>query len=115
VAFPANRRRALWLAAMVHRVSVIGLACFLPLHFLTLGTAIQGEARLETVLRWSDQPLVKAAETALMFLLFVHMLGGLRLLAIENLPWFGWQKPLAAAAVAASAVLAFIFLAQALR
>ena len=49
--FPANRRRLLWLAAMVHRVSGIGLACFLPLHFYVLGMAIDGEARLDTFLR----------------------------------------------------------------
>lgn len=112
VAFPANRRRALWLAAMVHRVSGIGLACFLPLHFLALGTAIEGEARLDSFLRWTDAPLVKAAETGLMFLLFVHMLGGLRVLAIENLPWSNAQKQLATAAVGVSMVLAFVFLVQ---
>ena len=69
---------------MVHRISGLALAIFLPLHFLTLGLAIEGEARLERFLRWSDQPLVKLAESALIFLLILHMLGGLRLLVIEN-------------------------------
>jgi fumarate reductase subunit D len=110
----ANRRTALWLAALVHRISGIGLACFLPLHFLVLGTAIQGEARMDSLLRWSDSPAVKFAEAGLMFLLFVHMLGGLRLLAIENLPWVNWQKRLATAAVAVSMVLAFVFLVRVL-
>jgi fumarate reductase subunit D len=49
-----------------------------------------------------------------MFLLFVHMLGGLRLLAIENLPWVNWQKQLATAAVATSMILAFVFLVRVL-
>ena len=49
---------------MVHRLSGLALAIFLPLHFLALGLAIQGEARLQTFLRWTDQPLVKAAEVA---------------------------------------------------
>src|SRR6516164_5722276 len=57
-----HRGNALWLAAMVHRLSGLALAIFLQLHFLALGLAIQGEARLETFLRWTDQPLVKAAE-----------------------------------------------------
>ena len=114
VSHPANRRTGLWLAALVHRLSGIGLACFLPLHFLVLGTAIQGQARMDSLLRWSDLLAVKFAESALIFLLFVHMLGGLRLLAIENLPWVNWQKQLAAAAVAASMIVAFVFLVRVL-
>ena len=39
---------------MVHRISGLALACFLPLHFLTLGLAIEGEARLDGFLRWMD-------------------------------------------------------------
>jgi fumarate reductase subunit D len=107
-----NRSRVLWVAAMVHRISGLALAIFLPLHFLTLGLAIDGEARLESFLRWSDQPLVKLAEGGLVFLLTVHLLGGLRLLVIENLDWRDGQKQLATIAAAVSAVIAFIFLAR---
>ena len=105
----AHRMSLLWLAALVHRLSGLALAVFLPLHFLALGLAIRGEAQLEGFLRWSDQPLVKLAESGLVFLLVVHMLGGLRLLLIENLAWRDGQKELAAAA---SAVIAFAFLAR---
>jgi fumarate reductase subunit D len=112
--FPANRRRLLWLAAMVHRVSGVGLACFLPLHFLALGTAIEGASRLDSFLRWTDAPAVKFAESALMFLLFVHLLGGIRLLVIENFVWLNWQKQLATATLAISIVLAFVFLVRVL-
>ena len=108
----AHRGNALWLAALVHRLSGIGLAAFLPFHFLALGLAIDGEAKLERFLRWSDQPLVKLAETVLVFLLVVHLLGGLRLLAVENLSWFNGQKRLALLAGAAAAVVAFAFLAS---
>lgn len=110
----ANRRKPLWLAALVHRLSGIALACFLPLHFLLLGTALEGEARMDSWLRFTDIPAVKLAEGGLMFLLFVHLLGGLRLLAIENLPWLNWQKQLATAALGVSAVLAFAFLVRVL-
>ncbi len=79
----------------MHRLSGLALAVFLPLHFLTLGLAIDGEARLEGFLRWSDAPLVKLAEGVLVFLLAVHLLGGLRLLAMENLAWHDGQKRLA--------------------
>ena len=75
-----TRRNALWIAAMVHRISGLALACFLPLHFLALGLAIDGEARLDGFLRWTAKPLVKLGETVLVFLLAVHMLGGIRVL-----------------------------------
>ena len=109
-----HRGEVLWIAALVHRLSGLALAIFLPLHFLTLGLAIGGEARLDRFLRWTDAPLVKLSEAGLVFLLLVHMLGGLRLLVLENLEWRDGQKQLATLAAAVSAVLAFIFLARAL-
>jgi fumarate reductase subunit D len=107
-----HRGSALWLAAMVHRLSGLGLAIFLPLHFLALGLAINGEARLDSFLRWSEQPTVKLAETGLVFLLTVHLLGGLRVLVIENFAWRDGQKQLATLAAAISAIIAFVFLAR---
>jgi len=108
-----HRYSILWWAALVHRLSGLALAIFLPLHFLTLGLALDGAAKLDAFLRWTDQPLVKLSESALVFLLVVHMLGGLRVLVIENLDWRGRQKELATVAAAASALIAFIFLARA--
>jgi fumarate reductase subunit D len=107
-----HRKSVLWMAALLHRLSGLALAIFLPLHFLALGLAIEGEARLESFLRWSDQPLVKLAESALVFLLVVHMLGGLRLLAVENLAWRDGQKQLATLAAGLSAVVALVLLAR---
>ena len=106
-----HRHNLLWLAALLHRLSGLGLAVFLPLHFLTLGLAIDGEARLESFLRWSDAPAVKTGEAVLMFLLAVHALGGLRLLAIENLAWHEGQKRNATIAAALAAVVAIAFAA----
>ena len=108
----AHRGSALWLAAMVHRLSGLGLAVFLPLHFLALGLAIDGEAKLEGFLRWTDRPWVKLSEGVLIFLLTVHLLGGLRVLVIENFDWHDGQKRLATCAAAISAVVALIFLAR---
>jgi fumarate reductase subunit D len=108
----SHRGNTLWLAAMVHRLSGLALAAFLPLHFLTLGLAIEGDAKLDGFLKWSDQPLVKLAETLLVFLLAVHMMGGLRLLVLENVGWPDGQKRLALLAAAVSVVAAFVFLAR---
>ena len=107
-----HRKSALWLAALVHRLSGLALAIFLPLHFLALGLAIRGEAQLEGFLRWTDQPLVKLAESGLVFLLMVHMLGGLRLLVIENMDWHDGQKRLATIAAGLSALIAFFLLVR---
>jgi len=82
--------------ALVHRVSGIALALFLPAHFWVLG---QGLA-MDAFLKWTEQPLVKAAEWTLVVLLAAHLGGGLRVLALEFLPWRDWQKSLAAGAAA---------------
>ena len=104
------RNHPAWWAFVVHRASGVLLAVFLPLHFWALGQALHGEARLESFLRWSDQPLVKFAETALVLLLAAHLTGGLRLLALEFLAWRDWHKSLlaVAAGVALAAGLAFL-------
>jgi fumarate reductase subunit D len=107
--FRARNHPAYW-AFAVHRVSGVALALFLPLHFWALGEALRGEARLESFLRWSDQPLVKAAEVILVLLLAAHMAGGVRLLMLEFLPWRDWQKSLLAAATAFSIAVGLAFL-----
>src|SRR4029079_7161569 len=84
--FRARAHPAYW-AFVVHRVSGVLLSLFLPLHFWALGLALQGEAELESFLRWSEQPLVKLSETILVLLLAAHLTGGLRVLALEFLAW----------------------------
>lgn len=106
----AHRRQPLYLAFLLHRLSGIGLALFLPVHFYVLGLAIGDGERLDGFLRWSDVPLVKFAEFGLVFLLAVHLFGGLRLLALELLPWRDGQKNLAAAAAAGAFCVACGFL-----
>ena len=95
--------------ALAHRLSGLALALFLPLHFWALGQAIGGEARLESFLRWTDQPLVKASEWAIVLLLAIHLTGGVRILMIEFLPWRDWQKTLAALAAGAALAIGLLF------
>jgi fumarate reductase subunit D len=68
------------------------------LHFWALGQVLQGEAALDGFLRWTDQPLVKVSEWGIVVLLAAHAAGGVRLLALELLPWRDWQKTLLALA-----------------
>jgi len=109
-----HRGQPLWVAFLLHRISGLLLAIFLPFHFYLLGLALEQSETMDGLLRWSDYPLVKIAEFGLVFLLAVHMFGGLRLLALEFLPWSNRQKTLAATAVAVSFLLAIGFLMRAL-
>ncbi len=93
----------------MHRVSGLALAFFLPVHFLALATALRGEAALDTFLRWSEQPLVVFGEWGIVTLLAAHLAGGLRLLALEFLPWRDWQKTLAALAAGFALFAGLVF------
>jgi fumarate reductase subunit D len=88
------RQHSSYWVFVVHRVSGIALAVFLPLHFWTLSNAINGS------LAWTEQPLVKLGEWLIVVALAAHLGGGLRVLALEFLAWREWQKSLAAAAAA---------------
>lgn len=90
------RQHPSYWAFVVHRVSGIALAAFLPFHFWALGNALQ----LQSFLDWTQQPLVKLGEWLIVVALAAHLGGGLRVLALEFLPWRDWQKSLAAAAAA---------------
>jgi fumarate reductase subunit D len=98
-----------WWAFIVHRVSGVALALFLPAHFIVLGLAIGGGAGLDAFLRWSERPWVKAAEWVLVMLLAAHFAGGLRLLALEFLPWREGHKALAALAGAFAIAAGLVF------
>ncbi|MEO0619213.1 MAG: succinate dehydrogenase, cytochrome b subunit [Pseudomonadota bacterium] len=107
-----HRRNALWTAAFIHRISGVLLALFLPFHFLVLGLALEGEGALGGFLKWTDSPMVKLAEAGLVFLLAVHLLGGIRVLALENLRWREAYKSAAMIAIAISLGLGAVFLFQ---
>ncbi|MBI3453105.1 MAG: succinate dehydrogenase [Rhodospirillales bacterium] len=108
-----GRSHANYLAFLVHRLSGLALALFLPLHFWALGRAIEGEAALDGFLRWADRPLVKFAEAGLVVLLAIHLAGGLRVLAIEFLPWRNWQKTAVAASAGFALAVGVLFLLNA--
>ena len=88
------RQHSSYWVFVVHRVSGIALVAFLPLHFWTLGNALQ----VEEFIAWTQQPLVKVGEWLIVVALAAHLGGGLRVLALEFLPWRDWQKSLTAIA-----------------
>ncbi len=87
---------AFW-AFLVHRISGLALAAFLPAHFWVLGHALRDASALDAALRLVDQPLFKLAEWGLVLLLALHAAGGVRLLVIEFGAWSGLRKDLIAA------------------
>lgn len=103
------RNHPAWWAFLVHRLSGVALAVFLPMHFWFLGSALQGEAAMDAKLRWTEQPLVLAGEWGLIVLLAAHLAGGLRLIALEFLPWRNWQKTLAALAAGFALAAGLVF------
>lgn len=107
------RAHPLWIAYIVHRLSGLALALFLPLHFWVLAMAVSDPGRLDGFLAMTEASVVKVAEFGLVFLLALHMFGGLRLLALEWLPWRPAQKSLAAGAAAISFLIAGAFFLQA--
>ena len=84
-------KRGPWWAFLLHRLSGVALAVFLPFHFLVLGLAVE-RARLDGVLDWADNIWVKLAETGLVVLLALHLTGGLRLLLLEFGRWSDRQQ-----------------------
>ena len=102
------RGNAGYWAFVVHRVSGIALALFLPLHFWALSTSLQGAAALDAFLHWTDVPLFKFAEWGLVILLTAHMAGGIRLLVIEFGQWHGTRKLWIGVALAASILVGML-------
>jgi fumarate reductase subunit D len=89
---------------MLHRLSGIALAIFLPLHFLALSTALKGANGLDSFLALTRQPLVIVAECGIVIALAIHMTLGLRVLAIEFFDFR--EKTLAVLSACLAAVLA---------
>ncbi len=104
----AHGHSAYW-AFVVHRVSGLALAAFLPLHFWALGRALDGEAALDRFLALTDSPAVKWSEWALVMLLSVHLAGGLRVLLIEFGAWSGLRKDWIAGAAGFTIAIGFAF------
>ena len=108
------RRPIGYYAAIGHRLSGLALVLFLPLHFLLLATALEGEAAMDGWLELAEMPLVKLAEWGLVVLLSLHLLFGLRVLILEFLPWSGLRHGWIWGGVAASLAVGAVFIGRVL-
>lgn len=75
-----------WWAYLLHRLSGLAIALFLPLHFLALGLALDA-AEFDGFLDWTRAPLVRVTEAVLVAALILHLIGGARMLLREVWPW----------------------------
>ena len=105
-----TRGHAGFWAFVVHRVSGIVLALFLPVHFFALSQALSDPSALDGFLEWTRRPAVKFSETMLVLALAVHLAGGVRLLFVEFVGWRAeWQKTVIALVAAVSLGCALLF------
>ena len=104
----ARSHPAYW-AFLMHRLSGLGLAVFLPIHFWALGQALHGAVALDDFLRATDHPLFKFAEWGLVVLLALHMTGGVRVLIIEFGSASNLRKDLIAGSLGFTAVAGMAF------
>jgi fumarate reductase subunit D len=95
-----------YIAFVGHRVSGVVLALFLPLHFIVLGSALEGAQQFNNNLAFSDLAVVKFAEWGLVVLLAIHFFFGTRVLMLEFTKWptrtdarTGWIVPSVVAAL----------------
>jgi len=107
------RNHPAWWAFALHRLSGLTLVLFLPVHLFVLSRALEDGNQLDHFLTWADTPVVKLAETALVVLFAAHMTGGIRLLAVEFLPWQDRQKTFIAVGVGVALATGLVFLLSA--
>jgi fumarate reductase subunit D len=99
-----------FLAAMLHRLSGIALAIFLPMHFIALGTVLNGADSLQSFIGVTQNGFVRVAEWGLVTALGMHMALGIRVLAIEFLAVRERGAIVVSACVACSLTVGLLFL-----
>ena len=72
----AHRNHPTYWAFVLHRVSGLALALFLPVHLYVLSLVIDGGARFDAFIDWTAHPLVKAALAAFPGARIVEVRGG---------------------------------------
>jgi fumarate reductase subunit D len=105
----ASQRTPGRIAAMLHRIAGIALAVFLPVHFIALGTALDGANALDSFFAATNTPLIKIAEGGIVVALAMHLALGMRVLAIEFIIWREPTRIIVPACVAAAFAVGLLF------
>lgn len=108
-----NHNHPTYWAFLIHRLSGLALAAFLPVHLYVLGLALEDSSAFVDFISWSNTPMLKFLETGLVVFLCAHLTGGIRLLALEFLAWRDWQKSMVALSCGISICVGLVFLLNA--
>jgi len=95
-------------AFRLHRLSGLGLACYLPAHFYLLADQI-GRGAQDLATPWFSSQLSQLSHAALAGLLGAHLVGGIRVLVIQHLRLSRGQGLWLAATVSAAFAVALMF------
>ena len=99
-----------YLAYAMHRFSGLLLACFIPVHFFMLAQSLRGVEGFQQKLNLTYFWVFKFGEWALVILLTIHLVGGVRLLMIEFGPWRGLRKGWIQASIVMGILSGLLFL-----
>lgn len=75
---PVGRQVGGWAFAL-NRVTAIGLTIYLFLHLFILGKLAQGPGAYDQFLAFSENPIIKFGEWAVVAAVFLHGLNGIRI------------------------------------
>lgn len=85
----------------LHRVTGMILTIYLFVHLLTLGTVLQGPNGFDNMMALINNPIMRAFELVLVWIVLFHTLNGVRLIVLHLVPGAS-QRQLALAVTAAS-------------
>ena len=108
-----TRSHSSYLAFLVHRISGLCLAIFLPVHLYVISLLLKDPEALNRFLSWTQTPLAKISETLLILLACAHLANGIRLIAYEFFATTGRQSVWIASASAFALVCTLIYLLNA--
>ena len=100
-------------SSIIHRGTGMAMYFGTLLIVLWLGAAALGDGPVAVMNAIFGFWLVQVILFLATWALFHHMLGGIRVLLIENMPWRQRQKEMATAALIVASLAAIVFLARA--
>ena len=80
-------------AWVAHRITGLILVVYLLLHIFTLSVVLQGPDPFDRVMATFENPVVQFLELLLIWIVFWHLLNGIRLIVLHFVPRLN-QKPL---------------------
>jgi succinate dehydrogenase / fumarate reductase cytochrome b subunit len=71
------------LAWILHRLSGLGLICYMLLHIWVIHHLINGEKSFDDIMGFFNNPLFKSLEVGLVGIILYHLFNGLRVMLVD--------------------------------